>query len=473
MKMQFLQNETILDALQRHKIHIDAPCGGRGICKKCTVKLNGQPCLACQTRPKNTKDNHEVVVANEVAAATQPLFADYMHVLPMIRLEASYDSEKKYGLAIDIGTTTLAFELLDLRSGARIAAHSRMNSQRAFGADVLSRITRAVEGDATRLHEFILEDIRQGIAAVSHAHASDDIIVAIAGNTTMLHLLQNLPCDSLGIYPFTPVSVEMTHFPIFNATLLPCISAFVGADIVAGLLHCGYPEITGYNLLIDLGTNGEMTLFNPTREEILVTSTAVGPAFEGGNISQGMASVSGAIAQSNFSPEKGVFIYKTVDGKPPKGICGTGVIDIAAEITRNNLADETGRLRHGEAVPIAPDITFTQKDLREVQLAKSAVRAGIEILLDEAGLIYENLQKVFLAGGFGYKMDIENAFTLGLLPTQFRGRVTAVGNSSLGGCAKFLQNPHAQATAKKIAASAKEITLSEHPRFSELFTHYI
>lgn len=505
-KISCKQGETLLSSLRRSGIYVTAPCGGNGTCGKCTVKIRGAECLACKTVTNEEELEVEVTPEGENFAVdyekidkieTQPRnFSDKANSMKnnltrdenrerLYAVSATGETKfelnrynSQFGIAIDIGTTTLAFELMDMQTGKRIAAHTRANSQRVFGADIISRINCAVEGDALLLNVYIMEDIQKGIAAVllqGKVEKNEIFRIAIAGNTAMLYLLQNFPCNSLGVYPFTPVSVELTKKELFGyeTLILPGVSAFIGADIIAGILFCGGHSIQGKNLLIDLGTNGEMALFGGSFEEILVASTAAGSAFEGGNISMGMASVPGAIAKVNFSPETCVFNYETVGGKPPIGICGSGVVDVCACLIRHGLVDKAGHLLSGDDSVTIANILFTQKDIREVQLAKSAIRAGIETLLDEVGLAYDNIQRVFLAGGFGYKIDIESAATLGLLPAQLKGKVQAVGNSSLGGCAKVLQNPTLEAAASKLAASAKEISLSDHPNFSELFMKHI
>jgi len=305
--------------------------------------------------------------------------------------------------------------------------------------------------------------------------------VTIAGNTTMLHLLQNLPCGTLGVYPFTPVDITMRscYFSdifgdgLLNSQLLilPGISTFIGADITAGILCCSAPHDTAPSLLIDLGTNGEMALF--THNRILVTSTAAGPAFEAGNISQGTACIPGAIAKVCHLAENNVFIYETIENASPIGICGTGVLDIAAELVCHNLADETGAFAAENGISIAEGIVFTQKDMREVQLAKSAVRSGIEILLDAGGYGYNDIGKVYLAGGFGHKINIESAAILGLIPPVLKNKVVAVGNTSLGGAVHVLLNLAAEKIAVDIATHAEEINLSTHPRFNDLFMEHM
>ncbi|MCL1843121.1 MAG: ASKHA domain-containing protein [Defluviitaleaceae bacterium] len=419
--------------------------------------------------------------------------------------------DKKIGIAVDIGTTTLAFSVMD-ESGRRLAAFSCANSQRVFGTDVITRITRANEGDSARLNSLVKEDINHGINKVLAA-AGFNIIheknvkisrIVIAGNTTMLHLLQNLPCKSLGEYPFLPVNINLVRenfnllrniyppsrqfdvcqFEGCEIIILPGISAFVGADISAGIFYCCFPQgnrpvSQGNFLYIDLGTNAEIAVVYGNGKKILVTSAAAGPAFEGGNIIKGIPFIPGAISSANFLPEAGVFMYETVDNKPPIGICGTGVADITAEIIRHGLATAAGDFidagkKTGDCITIAkrqgkPDIVFTQKDMREVQLAKSAVRAGIEILLEESGLLYENIAEVFLAGGFA--INPETAATLGILPKQLVSKVTAVGNAAIAGCEKAMFGDFSQIS--EIAASANEVNLAMHPRFEELFIEHM
>ena len=425
------------------------------VCIKCDVKLLGNDCLACKKM-----HGDEIYAIDFYERNTNP---------------AASPESARYGIAIDIGTTTVAFELIEINNGTRIAAYSCANSQRALGSDVLSRISFATAGNAERLNTYIIEDIKKGVTALllqSGIEKSDISLVAITGNTTMLHLLQNLPCDTLGVFPFTPVSIETVrkNFLDYDVIILPGASAFIGADVIAGIFFC---EISETFLFIDLGTNGEIVLHS--HNNYFAASAAAGPAFEGGNISMGTASIPGAIVKANFLPENGVFDYETIGNLPPTGISGTGVIDICAELIRRKLADKTGLLKSGDHVIIANHqcpIIFTQKDIREVQLAKSAVRAGIEILISEAGLSYDKIQKVFLAGGFGYKMNPESAAAIGLIPTELKNKIIPIGNAALGGCAKFLQND-CNTKIEKLARSVKEINLSTHPMLNELFIKYI
>lgn len=471
--------DNLLDILRTEGFIISAPCGGFGKCKKCIVLTYKGALLACKTII--TKDFFDTEIYLPANNKMQILDA-YENLYPV---ECNRNITPPYGIAIDIGTTTLAFELLDMVNGIRIASYSQMNNQRDFGADVMTRITNAVNGAQAKLNAYVIKDICNGILHIinnSGIGAEDISLIAISGNTTMLHLLQNMSCDSLGVAPFTPVCTNMRitsfaklfgrDFLSCNVIILPGISTFVGADIAAGLLCANWPNVSGNNILIDLGTNGEMAFFSA--DKIITTSTAAGPAFEAGNISMGMGSVSGAIAKASYLPDSHVFDCVTIGNALPIGICGTGVIDISAELIKNNLVDETGYiLSDAPHVHITSDIYFTQNDIREIQLAKAAVRAGIEVLLDIAGTSYQELTNVFIAGGFGHKINLQNAANLGLIPSEFTDKVISLGNASLGGCARVLLSSTAEADILKLVKVSQEINLATHPKFNELFINYM
>jgi uncharacterized 2Fe-2S/4Fe-4S cluster protein (DUF4445 family) len=500
---------TLLERLRSSGAYIEAVCAGRGVCGKCAVRVSEPPApseadrrllseeqlaegwrLACQTPAE-----YEVATGPAPRNAEYDILQTYADEAPERREPQTGGARvtggaARYGIAVDIGTTTLAFALVGLDDGRRLCGHAMMNSQRAFGADVISRIKSANEGLLGALHAYIIEDIRAGVGVLlkeSGVPAEAVTRLVVAGNTTMLHILTNTPCDTLGRFPFTPVFTDERRFPydeLFGyglpaceVTLLPGISTFVGADITAGLAYCeGVYGGKGANILLDLGTNGEMALF--TGERVIAASAAAGPAFEGGNISRGTGSIPGAVCSAVYEPARGAFAVETVGGAAPVGICGSGALDVAAELAKHELIDETGRLREEyfkDGINICGDISFTQKDVRELQLAKSAVRAGLEILLLEAGFAapYDGVGNVYLAGGFGYNINTRSARAVGLLPEGLASRVTAVGNSALGGCARALTDPDASARFGLIKARARELDLSAHPRFNALFMEYM
>ena len=388
------------------------------------------------------------------------------------------------GIGVDIGTTTIALSLVDLENGAVVDSMTLLNSQRQFGADVISRIQKASEGLSDALQLRLRIDIADGVTALCRQKTEAVVQLVIVGNPTMLHLLLGLRPDSLAVYPFAPVTRSQLSlstaelfgdFPVeCEAVLLPSFSAYVGADLVAGLLHCRMDRLDQVTVLIDLGTNGEMAIGNA--ERVLCTSTAAGPAFEGANISCGMGSVPGAI--SRFDIEDGAIAIRTIGDVAPLGICGSGVVDIIAVGLREGMIDRTGRLQGdseaGDSITVGKKangetIVFTQKDVREFQLAKAAIRTGLEILLREFGCNWSDVAAVFVAGGFGARIDVDSAVAVGLLPVEVGGKIQAVGNSALAGTVEYLVHRDRREAVGRLRDTASCIDLSRHPLFNDLF----
>lgn len=559
--------ETLMAAMIREGCYVDAICGGNGRCGKCKVQvLAGNVAASSQDKAFFTEE--ELAAGWRLSCTLYPmddLTVEYasekdtaFDVLTEFRggktadrigeksggeaagdgqikgaakgAASAGDAESAYNIAIDIGTTTIAFALMAEKSSEILHAVTWLNSQRKYGADVISRIQKSVGGGKQELQECIRKDLSQGIAQLLSEYgilAKDVRQIAISGNTTMVHLLMGYDCDSLGVFPFTPVNVDFIHMSgeellagqsgwmeegkgdgkswagsaaglealaDAEVTLLPGISAFVGGDITAGMSACGFMDSDDICLLVDLGTNGEMALGN--KEKILVTSTAAGPAFEGGNIEWGTGSVSGAIcsvkirddvpvesADSEGDPDAtGLRTeIRTIQDASPVGICGTGVVESVSELVRTELVDETGLLDDDyfdDGFPLADtadgrQIVFTQKDVREIQLAKSAVRAGIETLLIRYGIDKSQVARVYIAGGFGYRLDLEKAIYIGMLPEEFSDRIEAVGNSSLAGTIRYLQNADAKTELEKLAEISEEINLSADKDFNDFYMEHM
>jgi uncharacterized 2Fe-2S/4Fe-4S cluster protein (DUF4445 family) len=413
-------------------------------------------------------------------------------------------TEEEYAVAIDLGTTTLAFQIVNSNTGEILASLSMMNPQRRLGADVISRMKASNDGRKEQLRQLILEALLEGIEELkTETTVPVDKLrhISIAGNTTMIHLLMGYPCEELGKYPFQPVHIgiiqkEFSEFfgevwrqrknlweensidytSSIEVTVLPGISAFVGSDIVAGLGLCGFEHKKELCLFLDLGTNGELAIGN--RDKLLVTSTAAGPAFEGGNISIGMGSVPGAI--SKFSLKDGKTHLETIGGQSPIGLCGTGVIELCSELLRSEIVDATGLLREDyfeEGFLIDQEegkqLRFLQRDIRELQLAKAAIRAGIELLIKKYGCSYEEIDKVYLAGGFGYVLPVEKAVHIGLLPEQLKEKIVAIGNSSLAGATRYVIDPEFPAKLDLLIGIAREIHIANEEEFQELYIQYM
>jgi len=359
-----------------------------------------------------------------------------------------------FGIAVDIGTTTVVMALLDLKAGSIIVRHSFFNPQQVYGGDVISRIQAANDGHLEKLRLLITESLIKGTGEIflkSGINHLDEIV--IAGNTVMIHLLLGFSCESLGASPFKvnqklkSIYAFKEIFPLYNergasfavdsllpVRILPWFSAFVGGDIVSGLLSV-LLEKKKIFMLLDLGTNGEIALFNDNR--VTVTSCAAGPAFEGhGGASQ--------------------------------------VIAELAELIREKKIDETGLIAKEESGCPVKKMFFSQKQIRGLQLAKSAVRSAVDILLEESGLNYESIEKVYIAGGIGQAVNPQDAVITGLIPKELAFKCAAVGNASLAGAVRMLVSPlGANKDASSLLSDFKEINLGGHPRFNDLFAGYM
>lgn len=503
VRLKVLERQSLLEALREKNIYIPAICSGRGSCGKCRIRvLEGT--IPVSESDKKVFSELELSLGwrlactafptKEVTVTIEENLDDKMEILGVVKIENSRSLETNGPkmIGIDIGTTTIAMELLDIDTGKAIDDYLTINRQRNFGADVISRIEVSVQGKGEMLKTSICEDLFKGICKLTYNGKIDVEKIIIAGNTTMEHLLLGYPCNSLGVYPFTPYrmdTITKTIGGLFNkinisdelaivpVVIMPGISTFVGADIVADILVCGMADTDKANILIDLGTNGEMAIGN--NKKILVTSTAVGTAFEGGNMIHGTGSVPGAIC--NVRMEEDQVLVTTIQGASPIGICGSGAIEALYELLRLGYIDETGLFKEEyleEGFLLAEQengkqIRYFQKDIRELQLAKAAVRAGLEILLLRYGIKASEIEKVYLAGGFGYGMNIEKAVGIGLIPSEFLTKMEIIGNGSLQGTLKYGMQNKSKQYVKKIIAISEEITLSKDKEFNELYIEHM
>lgn len=490
------EKQSILEALNTVDASFGAVCGGAGKCGKCKIQLlkgylpKTEADSACFTK-------EELDMGMRLSCRAFP--TEPLEISLKFQGEESFqilagDTEpvnrnneelQDFGIAVDIGTTTIAMQLISLKTGRCHAVQTGLNHQRRYGADVIARIKASTEGKAEALRNSIRVDLQDGFKELikkAGVLPEDVKEVVIAGNTTMGHLLMGYPCESLGVFPFTPVNIHSiqadyeavfdTKFLSAQVRLLPGISAFVGADITAGIYECEMHRTKEYTLFIDLGTNGEIVLGNA--EKMLATSTAAGPAFEGGNILWGVGSIEGAICSAK--DVNGEMKIQTIGDKFPVGICGTGVLELIAELTKAEIIDETGCLAEEyfeDGYPVAvttsgETITLTQKDVREVQLAKAAVRAGIETLLLRYGIEKEQVSRVFIAGGFGVRVDCKKAIEIGMFAKEFHEKIKAVGNTSLSGAVKALRQKKWEEI-EKLAEGVKEINLSADKDFNRFY----
>lgn len=509
------ENESILDAYRRQVGYASAVCGGRGTCGKCRIRLlKGE--LKVTSADRSVLTEEELLAGYRLSCRAYP--EDDCSIQVCFQEEEAFEVLSRFagsgkrdgdeagdpagtvkikkgelcaGIAIDIGTTTLAAQLINLEDGQILASASAVNHQRAYGADVISRLEASNSGQGEALQKVIRADLDALVKRLlQKTGIASELVkkVVIAGNTVMCHLLMGYSCRTLGVYPFTPVNLKMIHSSYSEIVgsdrlaadtwILPGFSTYVGADITAGIYACGMAESQKLRLMVDLGTNGEMAIGNQDR--LLTASVAAGPAFEGGNISCGTGSVPGAVSHVRMD-STGSMVIETIQGERPSGICGTGVIELTAELLRMEVVDATGRLeeRYEEAgYPFAQtedgrELCLTQKDIREIQLAKAAVRAGVETLIKRYGVRYEDIEEVLLAGGMGFQLDQEAAVTIGLLPEELKEKITAVGNSSLAGCVRALRDDSWQETTDRLTAKAEEQALATDEYFGAAYIEHM
>lgn len=473
------EGQDVLSALREAGYtQVSAPCGGRGICKQCRVMLDGKQALACKSVPDSDcsvilPDSSKMDIVTTGAGDIPP-------------------GGEGLGVAVDIGTTTVAAYMYDLRSGKLLNVRSERNAQRAYGADVISRIQYSGKNNGL---ERLQNVIRQQISGLMDALLEDSgkargeiIKVTVAGNTVMEHLFCGLDPTPIGVSPFTPRSFfgeEQPTADVFPGLaevaviyLCPAVSGYVGGDITAGLLSSGAYTLNGQCLFIDIGTNGEMAIGG--RDGFLCCATAAGPAFEGAEIECGMDGSVGAISKVSYVNHQ--IEFSAIGNVEATGICGSGLVDGINALLKAGIIEASGRMVPPDEAPghlrsqleraqngqmrfyFTPEIYISAADVREIQLAKSAIRAGIETLLELKGLSYDQVDMLLIAGGFGAYLDVDSACGIGLLPPAFLGRTAHIGNSAGAGAALVL-DPESVRTLDDISSGCEYIELSSSAEF--------
>lgn len=461
---------SLLNILRDHGYSIYAPCGGKGTCGKCRMNISGEGyVMSCNYYPRHSM---EVILPSMNEMNILVSQTEYLEDFPYEDDVTKHYSKTPYGIAIDLGTTTVVLYLLNLQSGMIEEITSFLNPQNLYGADVISRINYCQEhtNGLQKLQQIILRAIDDAIQTFRiRNNLSPECFekIIIAGNTTMLHILLGKDPISIALAPFTPKFTSRQTIQGASSGLnihdkaglitLPCISAYVGADIVAGL--AAIKSIYRNFLFLDIGTNGEMALFK--ENQVYCCSTAAGPAFEGANLSCGMGAVSGAI--SGFIDPAN---FQVIGNIEPAGICGSGIVDIVAYLIKNDLIDESGLLEKPFIIHPENGIQVTQDDIRQIQLAKSAIFSGIKILIDEAELSFEEIDFLFLAGGFGNYIHIESALQIGLLPHGLKEKIRPVGNSAGIGALQYLKSNQFKEKIDKILKMAHYLELSGRDDFT-------
>ena len=407
-------------------------------------------------------------------------------------------AHRPLGLAVDLGSTKIAGYLVDINTGRTLAAKGSMNPQISYGEDIITRITNVVHSsdDGVFMQKKAVEGINNLCSELCkevEVNPEDIVEAVVVGNTAMHHMFLGLPVKHLALSPFIPVvnrsmEVKANNLGLHIAAgayvcLLPNIAGFVGADHVAALLATKAEWNKGITILLDIGTNTEVSLIS--KDKIIATSCASGPAFEGGHIKFGMRAAAGAIER--FQIVDGDIRYQTVDGAPPIGICGSGILDIISQLYLAGIIDEGGKLaanhKHvsvsdGQLEFVIVDnkkqgsqtaITITQKDIRELQLAKAAIRSGIQALLEATGCFEREITRVIVAGAFGSYIDISNAMEIGMLPSLPLRCFHQVGNAAGQGARLALISLSQRHEAEVIASRVQYLELAGAPHFNQTF----
>ena len=497
---------TILEHAQKASAEVASECGGVGTCGRCVVRidkgadglndrtsveekhsLGRDERLACQARPVSPQRDIYVFIRD---------FGDYLvlsdtletHVelAPAVRRDGDrvvhadqgdlgpYRGEA-YGLAIDVGTTTVLTEILDLEDGRSLGTLARKNPQILFGNDVISRIghTMQHEDGLKQLQQTIVRAINEDLAEFEKGngeirkHVYD--VVAV-GNSTMRDVFFGRDVSSLGVIPYEPGSLECIQCkaadiglevnPACRAYGGPLIGGHAGADAVADIVACGMHEDDAVNMLIDIGTNGEVAVGN--RRRIMTASCAAGGAYEGATVTCGVGAIAGAI--KNIWLHDGHVDFETIGGKPPVGICGSGLIDLLAELLRSGIMSGKARIEH--QFHLTDKISITQQDIYQLITAKAGLRTDQDLLMKYYGVGIDDIERIYLAGAFGNFINPENAAAIGLLP-HAPEKTVRVGNAALAGARAMLLSRELRAAAEQVAANIEHTKPNERePEFA-------
>lgn len=483
------KGEILLEALRRGGVELSAPCGGNGKCGKCRVEIHcrggRESVLSCRYAVERDLE----IYLPERSGGSICAQGDTVYI-------TTNPGRSGLGAALDIGTTTLVMKLFDLADGRELGTGSAWNCQAAFGADVISRCQYVMEhGDGLKL-------LREGIRAQALSMAAGLAEKAgrageplkelyIAGNTVMEHIFMGLSPAGLAVAPFRAETLftggEAISLDGIQCFASPCAAAYVGGDVMAGLLSSGLWQRDGLNLFLDIGTNGEMALGG--RDGFACCSVASGPAFEGAGIGCGMASIDGAVTAVKWNGQG--FEKEVIGGGEAGGLCGSGLISLLALLLELGAVDGTGRMLPPEEAPdklrpwlsedengngcfrLTERVYLSAGDVRQLQLAKAAVAAGIEVLTGSMGIEAENIDRVYIAGGFGSHLDTRAAAAIGMLPGELAEKTVVLGNSALSGAAMALLDMESRARLDEIQAKCRYIELSGDTRFNRAFPMYM
>jgi uncharacterized 2Fe-2S/4Fe-4S cluster protein (DUF4445 family) len=503
------EGSTYLQVIRMTGNYVRTDCGGRGTCGKCTIHLipSPQPTEADRKQLSDTeiREGSRLACQHAVSQGTRVILPDLAQDAKVLTesvttTELKPDREEGYGVAIDLGTTTVVCYLMDLSSGTLLDVESSLNPQIAFGEDVITRITLAIRDRDTQaaLQDKLWRSVSESISLLLDRQLIPQgqlARITVVGNTAMHHLALGLDVESLSLAPYTPSMVAshvtrggnlgLDGYGQTQMFFAPNIAGWVGGDTVAFILSQKLHERSEDTLGIDIGTNGEIVAIS--KGKLACCSAAAGPAFEGARVTQGMRAQNGAVEYLTIEEPEEPPEVSVIGGSPPRGLCGSGILDAVSELRRTNLLDQSGRLRAGErVVNLKPhglayairfadefgaekDIFLTQKDIRQLQLAKAAIRSGIEILIDHMGTSADSIHSFYVAGAFGNYMHPESALRIGLLPPVSRKKIIPVGNAAGAGARIALLSEEARNAMDHIARSARYVELAREPSFEETF----
>ncbi len=462
---------------------VEFPCGGRGRCKGCRVKvLNGSlPVVAEETRlltPAELAAGWRLACRHSVSADLELELAQWEAAILSDQTAFTFTPRVGLGIAIDLGSTTVAAQLLDLQTGNVLAVQTALNAQARHGGDIMSRVEYAVQGGQGELQRLIREQLgglaAQLLKSVARSGQGSAGLnrVAIVGNTVMHQLFCGVNVAPMAAHPFEPEQPGRFRFSARDlgwdlpgdavVEFLPCLGSFVGSDILAGIVATGLHQSRDLVALMDLGTNGEVVVGNHVK--ILCTSTAAGPAFEGARIKQGMRAATGAI--SEVKVEDGFISCRVLGGGEARGLCGSGLVDAVAAGLELEWIHPAGRMANRRDMPLSGSVSLHPRDIRELQLAKGAIAAGLKILVSRFGAAVDDLKQLHLAGAFGNYISRASARRIGLLPLPL-DRVVPAGNTALLGAKLALFDDASRWDA--IAARVRHVALNDDPAFADLY----
>ncbi len=472
--------QTLAEVLKEQGAPFSLPCGGNHTCGACRLTLRGKavPPLPSERAFLTDKDLERGIRLACFCRVAGDLRIDLTTVqstpsiLSWAPLPDFTPTETGLGIAVDIGTTTVAARLYDLRTKQVLSEAKEENAQRVHGADVISRITACGQMGTARLSQLIRGQITRMTEVCLRSSGRPDPVLSqavITGNTIMLHIYEGIDPSPLAVSPFKVpdhFGRRSEHLLLGTPVYLPrCVGAFVGADAICAALSSGLLTEKGPALLADIGTNGEILLRNK-EGALLCCSTAAGPAFEGVGISSGVPAAEGAV--SAVFLEDGQIRHEVIGEGPARGLCGSGVLDLLAVMKRSSALEPSGYLSEPYVLP-GTSIAVTQQDVRQIQLAKSAIYAGIKTLLHEAALTEWQVDRLYIAGGFGNRLNTASAGEIRLLPYELLSRAVFAGNAALAGAAMLLMAPAFRKKAEKLAEDAFELSLAASPYFRDSY----